>query len=172
MTHPPPHSESFDDIAAKHLPALLIGFFLGGLCVVIAFSAGRPVAAPLLRPPTAIRVTLYPSEIVGEVDGKPVTIPPEMLDLAFRLLTPQTYFKGGANEKITPIVGKAVITHADGTETYVWVRDHGHNPAVVTIDGRNYFYARNDPDVLAGAYQFVGLVMKAACADRKNSDSN
>lgn len=149
----------------KHLPALLIGCVLGaavmwGLCVV----SHRPITPPTpeLRPPTGIKVTLYPRQGFGGIDGEPVDIPPDKLDLAFRLLTPETYFGRMDYEFMIPVVAEAVITHADGKETFVLVRDYGHNPAVVTIDGRTYFYARNDPDVHAGAEELYWLVREVA----------
>src|SRR5262249_42120561 len=146
----------------------LIGFLLGGAvaCGVFVLLTHRTPSTPQLRPPTAIKVTLYPWQGVGGIDGEPVDIPAEKLDLAFRLLTPASYFEGGVHEFITPIVPEAVINHADGTETSVLVRDHGHNPAVVTVDGRNYFYGRNDPDVHAGAVQLIRLVTEVANAGR------
>ncbi len=152
----------------KCLPRLLIGFVLGGaaICGVFVLSMHRTPSTPGLKPPTAIKVTLYPWEGVGGIDGGPVDIPPDKLDLAFRLLTPEKYFEGGVHEFITRIVAEAVITHADGTQTTVLVRDHGHNPAVVTVDGRDYFYARNDPDVHAGAVQFIRLVNEIAHKER------
>lgn len=145
------------------LPAILIGFVLGAavMCGVFVATTRHP-PTPVLRPPTAIRVTLYPWQGIGGIDCEPVDIPPDKLELAFRLLTPETYFKDGAHEFITPIVAEAVVTHADGKETSLLVRDHGKNPAVVTMDGRAYFYARNDPDVYAGASQFVRLVREVA----------
>jgi hypothetical protein len=148
----------------KHLRPLLIGFVLGvaAVCGVFVLSTHRTPATPELQPPTAIKVTLYPWEGIGGIDGVPVDVPPENLELAFRLLTPEKYFEGGIHEFITRIVAEAVITHANGTQTSVLVRDHGHNPAVVTVDGRNYFYARNDPDVHAGAVQLIRLVNELA----------
>ena len=150
--------------AMRHLPALLIGFVAGAAVLwgVFVFTTRRSPPTPALRPPTAIRVTLYPWAGVGGIDGEPVDIPAENLDLAFRLLTPVKYFEGGVNEFITRVVAEAVITHADGKETFVLVRDHGKNPAVVTVDGRTYFYARNDPDIYAGAVQIIRLVREVA----------
>jgi hypothetical protein len=144
----------------RHLPALLIGFVLGAavMCGVFVATTRRHPPTPVLRPPTAIKVTLYPWHGIGGIDGAPVDIPPDKLDLVFRLLTPATFFEGGVHEFITPVVAEAVITHADGKETAVLVRDHGKNPAVVTVDGRHYFYARNDLDVHAGAVQLIRLV--------------
>jgi hypothetical protein len=148
----------------RHLPALLIGFVAGAaaLCGVLVISSRLPPPVPVLPPATAIRVTLYPWENAGRIDGEPVDIPPDKLEFVLRRLTPQTYFESPVYEFITPVVAQAVITHADGKETSVLVRDHGHNPAVVTVDGRHYFYARNDPDVYAGAFELLRLVHEVA----------
>jgi hypothetical protein len=90
--------------------------------------------------------------------GQTVDIPPDKMDLAFRLLTPDQYFRGGVHDFIHRIVAEARITHGDGTRTYVMVRDAGDNPAAVSVDGKNYFYARNDPDVHNGALDLIRLV--------------
>ena len=124
-------------------------------------------AIPQSCPPTAIKVTLYPWDGVGGIDCDPVDIPPDILDFALRLLTPEKYFEGGVHEFITRIVAEAVITHSDGTQTFMLVRDHGKNPAVVSVDGRNYFYARNDPDVHAGAMELIRLVREVAHAKKE-----
>lgn len=140
------------------------GFLLGGtvLCGVFAPATRMPPPTPTLRPPTALTITLYPW--LGGTDCRPVDIPPDKLDLAFRLLTPDPFFGSTVDDFITRIVAEAVLTHEDGTRTFVLVRDHGHNPAVVSLDGRNYFYARNDPDVHAGAIQLIRLVDEVARA--------
>ena len=148
----------------RHLPALLMGLVLGAAVMygVFVTTTRRHPPTPVLRPPTAIKVTLYPWQGTGGIDGEPVDIPPDKLDLAFRMLTPATYFEGEVHEFITPVVAEAVVIHADVKETFLLVRDHGKNPAVVTVDGRKYFYARNDPDVHAGATQLIGLVREVA----------
>jgi hypothetical protein len=153
----------------RHLPALLTGFALGAavMCGFFVASNRRQPPPPSLRPPIAIKVTLYPWDGMGDINGKPVDIPRDKQDLAFRLLTPETYFEGGVHEFITRIVAEAIITHVDGEKTSVLVRDHGKNPAVVTVDGRNYFYARNDPDVHAGAIQLIALVREVC--DKKSA---
>jgi hypothetical protein len=101
-----------------------------------------------------------------------VDIPPDKLELVFRRLTPQTHFEGPVHEFITPVVARAVITHGDGKETSVLVRDHGHNPAVVTVDGRHYFYARKDPDVYAGAVELTRMVHEVAHEKKAHEPSN
>ena len=68
-------------------------------------------------------MTLYPSDGFGGFDGQPVDIPPDRLDHAFRLLTPERYFEGGVYEFITRVVAEAVITHAGE-----WVRYSSPEP--------------------------------------------
>jgi len=147
----------------KQLPALLIGFLLGGAVMFGLFlvAINQPPPTPKLRPPTSIKVTLYPWEGMGPIDSEPVEIPPDKLDLTFRLITPESYYRYGILDSLMPAIGHAVVTHADGKETFVLIRDFGHNPALVTVNGRHYFVARNDPDVHAGATQIFGLVQIA-----------
>lgn len=148
----------------RNLFFVVAGFLLGGtaLCGVFALATRMPPPTPTLCPPTAITITRYPW--LGGTDCRPVDISPDKLDLAFRLLSPDQFFGYTVYDFITRIVAEAVLTHEDGTRTFVLVRDHGHNPAVVSLDGRNYFYARNDPDVHAGAVQLIRLVDEAARA--------
>lgn len=152
----------------KHLVTFVLGFLIGVAVMfggIVSITHPSP-ATPVIRPPTAIKVTLYPWEGVGGIDGEPVDIPPDKMAFAFRRLVPEKYFGGTVYDFITRIVAEAVITHADGSHTLVMVRDHGHNPAVVSIDGRNYFYARNDPDVYAGATELIRLVTEVASAKK------
>ena len=144
----------------KHLPALLIGFIAGTVatCVVLAISMNLSRPAPELRPPVSIKVTLHTWIDLGIIGGETAEIPREELDFAFRLMTPEKHQRYGAHEFVHRIVAEAEITHADGSKTNVLIRDTGVNPALVTIDGRNYFSARNDPDVRAGAMQLIRLV--------------
>lgn len=95
------------------------------MCGVFVFLTHQAPTTPEFRPPTAIRVTLYPGDGIGETDCEPVDIPPERLDLASRLLTPSKYFRGGVHEFITRVVAEAVVTHADGSQTSVLVQAHG-----------------------------------------------
>jgi hypothetical protein len=104
---------------------------------------------------------------MGEFDHKPVNIPPDKLDLVYRLVTPEIYYEGGVHDFIMPIVAEAILTDSDGKETTVLVRDCGKNPAVVTLDGRTYFYARNDPEAVAGATKLLRLVSSLADTRRE-----
>lgn len=148
----------------KHLLSLTAGILIGGAAVSgwLALAMRSDVPTPTLRPAVAMTVTLHPSVGIEGIDCVPVEIPPEAMDLAFRLLTPDSQFRGGVHDFGNPIVAEAVVKHSDGTQTSVVVRDFGHNPAVVSLDGRTYFTARDDPDVLAGAHQLVRLARESA----------
>src|SRR6185295_15439284 len=88
-----------DGNAVKHPRPLLIGFVLGvAMCGVFVLLRHRTPATPELQPPASIKVTLCPWNGIGGIDGVPVDIPPEKLDFAFRLLTPEKYFEGGVHE--------------------------------------------------------------------------
>ena len=130
-----------------------------------AYSMRLPPKTPVLRPPTAITVTLHPWEGVGKIHCEPVDIPPEMLDLVLVYLTPYQYFEGEVNDFITKIVAEVVLTHENGTQTFVMVRDHGrHNPPVVSVDGKRYFYVQGGPGV--GARELIRWV---SIAQTKNA---
>lgn len=147
----------------KSLTVLFLGFMFGVFATgwAISFVVHGVPSTPTLRPATAIQVVLYPSEYTGGPSvGVPISIPPENLDFVFRLLTPEKYFGRRVHDFITPVFAEVEISHSDGTRTRILVREHGHNPAVVTLDGYNYFYARNDPDVTLGACQLGWLVQK------------
>ena len=73
-----------------------------------------------------------------------------------------TSFTARFFEHITPLVAEAVITHKDGIQTRVLVREGGVNPAVVSVDGVNYFYAKNESDVYAGANELIKIVSEIA----------
>lgn len=147
----------------KSLTVFFLGFMFGVLATgwAISFLVHGVPPTPPLRPATAIQVVLYPSEFTGGPSvGVPISIPPENLDFVFRLVTPEKFYQKRVYEFITPVLAKVEITHGDKTQTRILVRDGGHNPAVVTLDGNNYFYARNDPDFTVGAYQLGWLVQK------------
>src|SRR5262249_12734947 len=90
----------------------------------------------------------------------PTEIPAGELDYAVRLITPQTYIDGGVRDQIDPLVALVILNHDDGSDTVLFVREMGHNPAAASGDGRNYFYARADEDIHAGAIQLIQLVTK------------
>ena len=90
------------------------------------------------------------------VTTKAVRIPIERQDEIYRRLVPGKFY-GNIYEHVSPLVAEAVIEHLDQTETRVLVREGGHNPAIVSVDGINYFYAKNESDVYAGAIELIRI---------------
>lgn len=116
-----------------------------------------PPDTPVISPPESITVFLHPWGGYEAATTKAVRIPAESQERIFRRLVPEAFY-GNVYEKVTPLVAEAVITHRDKTETRVLVRDGGHNPAIVSVDGVNYFYAKNEADVYAGANELIRMV--------------
>jgi len=77
-----------------------------------------------------------------------------------QLVTPVGYLRGGINEFVYPIVAEVVIEHESGKDTNMLVRSCGKNPAIVTVDGHEYFSATRDEEYSDGSMALVGLVRR------------
>lgn len=141
----------------------LAGFALGvfaSFCVM-NFMRSLPPGTPIISKPESITVFLHPWGGYEAATSKAVRVPAENQEQIFRRLVPEVFY-GRVHENITPLVAEAVVTHRDKTETRVFVRDGGHNPAIVSVDGVNYFYAKNESDVFAGANEILRMVEEMA----------
>lgn len=142
---------------------VILGFALGVFATYcfVSFTRSLPPETPVVRKPESVVVFLHPWSGDEAATTKAVRIPIESQEEVFPRLVPETFY-GNVHEHVSPVVAEAVITHADKTETTVLVRDGGHNPAIVSVDGVNYFYAKNEPDVYAGANELIRLVAAIA----------
>jgi hypothetical protein len=125
--------------------------------VLVSVVSQQPPATPRFPPPKAMTVILYPAPEWNRTSSPPANIPAEKLDYAWRLVTPDTYYRGGVNDWITPLMGEVILTHEDGSSTRLLVRWSGHNPALISVDGRHYFYGRADKDIHDGGVQLIRL---------------
>lgn len=144
----------------KNAAIFLCGIVIGSaaLLLLLTILASRfTQPTPHLKPPQSITVFLYPWSGYEAETKRAVRIPKEKQAEVFRRLVPWTFFKD-VNEFQWPLVAEAVVTHADRTETRVLVREGGANPALVSLDGVNYFFAKNEEDVYWGANELVRLV--------------
>lgn len=151
----------------RNAAVFICGFVLGvAAIVVVPMTMASPAAlqAPQLKQAKAITIFLHPWGGYEAATNKAVRIPTESQEEIFRRLVPGAFY-GKVNEHIVPLVAEAVVTHADGTQTRVLVREGGVNPAVVSVDGVNYFYAKNEPHVYAGANEFIKMVAEIAYAE-------
>ena len=145
--------------AAYALAGFAIGVF-ASFCVM-NFTRSLPPGTPVISNPESITVFLHPWVGYEAATTKAVHIPAENQEQIFRRLAPGAFY-GRVHESITPLVAEAVVTHRDKTETRVFVREGGHNPAIVSVDGVNYFYAKNESDVFAGANELIRMVAEIA----------
>ena len=152
-----------DLLTMKTAVYVLLGFALGVFVTYcfVRFTRNLPPETPVVRKPESVVVFLHPWSGYEAATTKAVRIPIERQDEVYRRIVPETFY-GNVYEHVSPLVAEAVITHADKTETSVLVRDGGHNPAIVSVDGVNYFYAKNEPDVYAGANELIRLVAEIA----------
>ena len=144
----------------KCVIAGLVGFGLGvaAMWVALAWHLRSAPPTPVLKPAAAIRVTLYPSEVFGVQGGESVDIPSVDLNRTTTLLTPTQYYGPTVHDFILPLIAVATVTHPDGTKTEVLIREAGVNPAAVSFDGRNYFYADTPADMKVGSVAIIMLV--------------
>ena len=126
------------------------------LLLFLILLASRSPEAPELKPPESITVLLHPPWTRSDTP-KAVIVPDDVHDDVFRRLIPETYY-GDIVDDYPPIVADATIAHPDGTQTRILVREGGKNPAVVSVDGVHYFYAKNAADVFAGATEIIRIV--------------
>lgn len=156
-------NQTHDWLTMKTVAYVLLGFALGVFATYsfVRYTRSLPPETPVVRKPESVVVFLHPWGGYEAATTKAVRIPIKMQEEVFRRLVPETFY-GSVDEHVSPLVAEAVITHADRTETTVLVRDGGHNPAVVSVDGVNYFYAKKEPDVFAGANELIRLVAAIA----------
>jgi len=147
----------------RYVACILLGFGLGVFATYcfVNFARNTPRPTPILAQPKSITVFLHPWGGYEAVTTKAVRIPIERQDEIYRRLVPDTFY-GNIYEHVSPLVAEVVIEHLDQTETRVLVREGGHNPAIVSVDGVNYFYAKNEPDVHAGAIELIRIAAEIA----------
>jgi hypothetical protein len=95
----------------------------------------------------------------------PTKIPANKLDYAWRLLTPDKYYEGGVSDWIHPLMAEVTLTDERGAETRLLIPWSGKNPALISADGRHYFYGRLDDDILDGGTQLLQLVVQLTEAE-------
>jgi hypothetical protein len=134
------------------------------LAAVYAFAivSRRPPPTPQLAPPKTITVTLYPCNNWSMPGCPPTQIPAGDFEQVMRLLTPGQYYEGGINDWITPLIAEVVIAHEGQPETRLLVRWSGKNPALLSVDGKHYFYGQLHDGIYDGGLQLAALAQKLA----------
>lgn len=115
---------------------------------VLTVVSRRLPPTPQLAPPKTITVTLYP--VSGwNFKGCPRTDIPA---------TEYDNVSGGVHDWIDPLIAEVVITHEGQPDTRLLVRWAGKNPAMISVDGRHYFYGVPHEGIHDGGMQLVALV--------------
>ena len=140
---------------------------LAGTFALWSAVSRRAPSTPRLPPPKTITVTIYPYEPWMKTGYPPTEIPAGKLDYARRLVTPDKYYEGGVNDMFTPLMAVVVLTHEGQPDTRLLVRHSGHNPALISVDGRNYFYGRNEEDIHDGGLDLLRLVRQVTDAKQR-----
>ena len=125
---------------------------------VLTWVSRRPPPTPRLAPPKTITVTLYPVSEWGRKGFPHAEIPATDFDNVIRLVTPDKYVSGGVHDRIDPLIAEVVIAHDGHPDTRLLVRWAGKNPAMISVDGRHYFYGVPHEGIHDGGMQLVALV--------------
>jgi hypothetical protein len=130
------------------------------VCVALMMVAGcvkREPAPPVLLPAKSITARLHSVPELGIQAIEHVEVPDEELSHFLRLVTPQQFVTVGVRPSTDYHVADVYLHHDDSKVTEITVRWMGHNPAAVTIDGSDYFFASTD-DFPDGAIRIARLL--------------
>jgi hypothetical protein len=132
-------------------PFILLPFFLAG-----SGCARQSVVLPFPRP-VAMTVTLQALPDFGLAESKTIEAKEGVLDKVYDLVKPTRILDGGVNKKINPLVATIDAHYADGLKTRMYVRWMGKNPAGVSFDDKQYYWA-DGGDRGDGAVDLVRLL--------------
>lgn len=117
----------------SHAVIACVGLMLAG--------CSKQPAPPIL--PASIRITaqLYSVADMGVEGIDHVEVPADHIPQILKIVTPVSFIKDGVLPNLNYHVADVYLHHEDSSVTKITVRFTGHNPAAVTVDGVNYFYA-------------------------------
>ena len=133
---------------------------LTGAVALFSRVSRQAPPTPTIAPPKTITVTLYPASGLALTGSPPTEIPARDFEYLMRLVTPDQYYGGGVSDWVTPLIAEVVITHEGRPDTQLLIREAGVNPALISLDGQNYFYGASYDDVGDGAVQVIRLVRR------------
>jgi hypothetical protein len=154
----PKPATRFRLIGGTALITFILTFPISWVVLLVVGNQGQPT--PQLGAPKKITITLHPLPEWGLQGSLPTDIPKSEFDHVMRLVTPVGYLRGGVNELVYPIVAQVEMVHENGKDTHMLVRSCGKNPAIVTVDGKAYFWATPDEEYSDGSMALVSLVRR------------
>lgn len=129
------------------------------IVATVLVSCAKQPAPPILPAPTRITAHLHSVPDIGIKGIGKVEIPQDYIEEVLKIVTPVTFFKSGIRPDLHYHVADVYLHHESSNTTTITVRYTGHNPAAVTVDGVNYFYASIDGPI-DGATGLANLLAK------------
>lgn len=158
---PPERESRLPLIAATAVITFLVTAI--GIWVWFTFISRRPAPIPHLAAPTKMVAILHPIEDGHAPGSLRVEIPASDFDQIMQIITPDQPLGGDSNDLIYQLVAEVIIEHEDQSESRVLIRDCGKNPALVTVNGRDYFFAKpHTGKYSSGAIELRALVLQIA----------
>ncbi|UUO05178.1 hypothetical protein M4951_17545 [Blastopirellula sp. J2-11] len=143
-------------------------FFL--MVNVSAIGCGAPPSAPTFPAIERVTAQVHSSREMSVPEIEKVEVPPEDTMEVLRMVLPVTFKKDGIRPHLNFHIADVYLHHKDSSVTKIEVRCTGHNPAAVTVDGSNYFYASIDGPA-DGARGLVDLLMMIDFKEKKSEQS-
>jgi len=130
-----------------------------GMSLLFRHTVQAP-PTPIIADADTITITLYPLPDLGVDGSKPITIPKQYHNRIMDFLKPgQPYSHSGSiNEFMHTLIARVELTHTNGPKTLLLVRWSGKNPALISVDGRHYYYGASTDEIYDGAIQLRSLV--------------
>ncbi len=116
-------------------------------------------ATPTFPETTRITAQLYSVPDTGTKGIDHIEVPQEYIPQILKIVTPVTFEEGGLRPTSNYHVADVYLHHEDSKPTKIEVRSTGHNPAAVTVDCSNYFYASVDGPA-DGAWELALLLQR------------
>jgi hypothetical protein len=142
------------------------------IVLVTLVGCAKQPAPPSLSATTHITAHLHsvPDLRIKRIGN--VEVPQDRLQEVLEMVTPVTFISGGIVPDLHHHVADVYLHHEDSSVTKITVRYTGHNPAAVSVDGVNYFYASADGPIDGGTALARLLAQLHFEAQRDKQDDN
>jgi hypothetical protein len=127
------------------------------LVCVCGCSQRAPTPTPTLPPIVKISAKVYAVPGWFNEPIELVEVPQESVPAFAKLITPIEPCIQTIDSEMHHHVADITVQHPDGSDTTLIVRWTGHNPAAISLDGRNYYYGGSD-DFPDGATRILQLL--------------
>jgi hypothetical protein len=127
--------------------------------LILCCGCGTGNPPPVIGTVSSIRIDLRPTPSLGVFEAQSVHVPSSELTEAISLIQPERPIGRAMEDTIDPVVAEVLVTHPDGQTDKIWVRWMGANPAAVSFDDKQYFWATDSPKHADGALGLIRVAM-------------